>query len=390
MKKIILTSISVILFAISSPVYGAKGFLVEESGSSKVLITDGTSEYIIEHDYNCYDADFIEGSTIYIDTYYSPSYGDTIITSGFSGNTCKITSSDDVNIKKYYVDKLIDSEDKIIVSDKNGTQFLVEYGIGCGISMWRYEGKTVDIDVGGSFLDGIGDRMYLFNSERDCKIWDADELSTGGGYSSATAYAPIVVPKLSCPANSTLNTSDSRCYCNSGYIIDGNMCTISTSGSPYQNIRDYKIYREVRTGYALNSNSTCSQLGFTGEDFAMCEAFSKDSNKDRWATIDKPDTTVTVRSLLEKQQKESAVTQTTTVQNIPVEKVAITPIKAKVVAQKPKELIFEKKTEIHAATTKDKDLATSTLSATTARITLQKTSTQKHWYQRLNPFSWFR
>ena len=61
----------------------AKGFVVEKSGSDKILITDGYSEYVIEHDYNCYSSDFYEGATIYIDTSYSPSYGDKIIISGY-------------------------------------------------------------------------------------------------------------------------------------------------------------------------------------------------------------------------------------------------------------------------------------------------------------------
>ena len=81
----------------------AKGFVVEKSGSDKILITDGYSEYVIEHDYNCYSSDFYEGATIYIDTSYSPSYGDKIIISGYSDTICEITSSEDVNIKRYYV-----------------------------------------------------------------------------------------------------------------------------------------------------------------------------------------------------------------------------------------------------------------------------------------------
>lgn len=221
MKKIlIITSIFVTLFSLSSFAYAVKTFIVEKGGSNKVLITDGTSEYVIEHDYNCSDSDFYDGTTVYIDTSYSPSYGDKIIISGYSDTVCEVTSVEDVNIRKYYVDKVLDSEDKIIVTDKNSNQLLVEYGIGCGISMWRYEGKTVDIDIGGSFLDGIGDRMYLFDSDRDCKIWDAEEISSSGSsyYVPSTTYIPPVSTPTSCPSNSSLTATG--CVCNSGYITD--------------------------------------------------------------------------------------------------------------------------------------------------------------------------
>ncbi|MCX6722677.1 MAG: hypothetical protein NT094_01240 [Candidatus Staskawiczbacteria bacterium] len=212
----------VVFFLGATSVYGAKGFIVEKSGGSKILITDGYSEYIIEHNYDCYDSEFIEGATIYIDSYISPMYGDTIIISGgFSKSTCEVTSSNEVNIKRYYVDKVLDSDDKIIVTDKNSVQYLVEYGLGCGLSMWRYEGKTVDIDIGGSFLDGIGDRMYLFDSGRDCKIWDGEEIgsntSSYSNFSNTSGYTPPV-SKNTCPLNSHTSTTDiTKCTCDIGY-----------------------------------------------------------------------------------------------------------------------------------------------------------------------------
>src|SRR3989338_9321912 len=176
--------------------YAAKGFVVEKSGSDNILITDGYSEYVIEYNYDCYSSDFYEGETIYIDTSYSPSYGDKIIiTGGYSKKICEVTNADDVNIRRYYVDDVFDSEDKIIVTDKNNDQFLVEYGIGCGVSMWRYEGKVIEIDIGGSFLDGIGDRIYLFDSGRDCKVWDGEELN--GAHS--VSYVPPPTSVKSCP-----------------------------------------------------------------------------------------------------------------------------------------------------------------------------------------------
>jgi hypothetical protein len=101
------------------------------------------------------------------------------------------------------------------------TAFLlnVEYGIGCGLSMWRYEGKTIDIDIGGSFLDGIGDRIYLFDSGRDCKVWDAKDLgSSGGGFSGGSTYIPPAPTTPSCPANSSF--VNGQCTCNAGYTAN--------------------------------------------------------------------------------------------------------------------------------------------------------------------------
>jgi hypothetical protein len=201
-----------------------KTFIVEKSGSDAILISDGYSQYIIGHSYNCYDSQFIVGSTIYIDTYYSPSYGDDIIISDYNNTICEITNSDSVNIKQYYVDNVFDSEDKIIVSNSSG-KYLVEYGIGCSLSMWRYEGKMIDIDTGGAFLDGISDTIYLFDSGRNCRVWDAEELS-GGSYNGYTSPSNL---SKTCPANSSLVGTD--CICNFGYVTDPTK-TYCTAQSP--------------------------------------------------------------------------------------------------------------------------------------------------------------
>lgn len=197
-----------------------KSFIVEEViGSDKLLITDGSSYYLITYSFfGCSSWDFSSGKVIYIDTYFSPSLFNKILVEGFSDTkTCDISNSEDLNLKKYYVDSVIDSKDNVIVIDKYGTKYLVEYGIGC-LSMWRYEGKNIDIDIGGSFLDGIGDRIYLFNSDDDCKVWDADEVSSGSNAPTypLPSYSPT--PSSSCPVNSYSNGD--KCTCVSGYIAN--------------------------------------------------------------------------------------------------------------------------------------------------------------------------
>ena len=72
------------------------------------------------------------------------------------------------NLKQYYVVAEFSSDYKIIVEDSWGDKYLVEYGIGC-LSMWRYENKTIYIDVSG-WLDGIGDEIYLFDSTTRVKF----------------------------------------------------------------------------------------------------------------------------------------------------------------------------------------------------------------------------
>lgn len=234
-----------------------KAFIIEKVGSNMILINDGVSQYIIKHNYECSDWDFVEGGMIYIDTYFSPLYGDKIIIPGYSSTVCEVSNSEKVNIKEYYVEDAFSSEDKLIVVDNAGYRYLVEYGIGCGLSMWRYEGKFIDIDIGGISLDGIGDRIYLFDSNDDCKVWDAEELN-----SSSIFYNPTInLPQISCPPNSTL--IETNCICNEGYVASDNSCiTYTQSCQNKYGINSYgdKDYCYCNVGYEWNSTkTTCIQ-----------------------------------------------------------------------------------------------------------------------------------
>jgi hypothetical protein len=63
--------------------------------------------------------------------------------------------------------------------------------------------------------------------------WDREILNYFGNtsyYPSSYTQPPRVSPPtISCPVNSTLNSSDSKCYCNSGYSINsnGNACVVN-------------------------------------------------------------------------------------------------------------------------------------------------------------------
>ena len=212
-----------IFLGVLLPFSGAQAatyYTVLAPGISDIIVTDGSSSYKISYSFDCYSSDFSAGETILIDSSFYPSYGDKIVVQGLTGTkACEVTYSDDLNLKPYYVTKVLDSSDDVILEDKFGDQFLVEYGIGC-LSMWRYEGKTIHVDIGGTFLDGISDQIYLFDSDDSCKVWDAEELGSSGSYgASPPSYAPTSASYQStCPLNSHESPTDStKCQCDTGY-----------------------------------------------------------------------------------------------------------------------------------------------------------------------------
>ncbi len=85
-------------------------FVVENTGDDVIVVNNGYSQYIVEYNYECYSSDFFEGDTIYIDSSYTPMYGDTIVTSGYLEKTCEVTDAEDVNLKKYFVEKVLDND----------------------------------------------------------------------------------------------------------------------------------------------------------------------------------------------------------------------------------------------------------------------------------------
>ena len=58
--NIIVLAVSIFFVGYFDIAFAAKGFIVEKGGSNKILVTDGISQYVIEHDYNCYNSDFYD------------------------------------------------------------------------------------------------------------------------------------------------------------------------------------------------------------------------------------------------------------------------------------------------------------------------------------------
>jgi hypothetical protein len=102
------------------------------------------------------------------------------------------------DLEEYTLEKDLE-DDHILVSDKYGTQYVVEYGVGC-LGMWRHEGETIHIDVGGAFLDGIGDTIYLLDDDDTCRVWEADEVEDVG-YAAAPGLLtfPTHLPEPAAP-----------------------------------------------------------------------------------------------------------------------------------------------------------------------------------------------
>jgi len=181
-----------------TPTIYVKPFVIfKKVGYNKLVLTGSSSQYLLTYGFGCSSYDFYEGQTIYIDTYSSPGFLDDIYSSTYeSSKECSVSSSEELSLKSYYVRSVIDSEDNIIVVDSYGSEYLVEYGIGC-LSMWRHEGKIIYIDIGGIFLDGIGDTIYLFDSDDDCRVWDADLVGSTPSYTytpTPVVTTPIVPP----------------------------------------------------------------------------------------------------------------------------------------------------------------------------------------------------
>ncbi len=172
-----------------------KGFVVLSSSYNDLVIADGYGSYYkIGYSWDCSSSDFSTGETFWIDTYYSPGYGNTILVQGmFDTKACTVNSVDSLNLKKYFILSDIGS-DQILVEDTSGYDYLVEYGIGC-LSMWRYENKYIYIDIGGYSLDGISDTIYLFDSDDECRVWSSDSISTST--SSSYTYSDITAPDFS-------------------------------------------------------------------------------------------------------------------------------------------------------------------------------------------------
>jgi len=270
-------------------------YVVVKEFGSEILVSDGSSYYIIDYGWGCYSSDFSEGEIIYIDDFLYPSYGDDILVESlFDYNTCSVIDADEVNLKDYFVHQVFDSDDKIMVEDSYGDLYLVEYGIGC-LSMWRYEDKYIQIDIGGGYLDAISDRIYLFDSDDDCSVWDVDELDSSSGYS----YSYDAMCKFSYGQHSY--AIGSSCYCETGYTWsdDSSQCVPVTLTCPANSSWDLDqcvcdegyIQRNSQcVTYDENCQMTFGEYSWGNQDYCYCEA-GYQWNEQKTQCVEIPETT---------------------------------------------------------------------------------------------------
>lgn len=86
--------------------------------------------------------------------------------------------------------KVLEDDDKGIIERRNGERWLIEKGVGA-ISFWRYEGKRVVIYSPGLFC-GVGSKVILPDDKQEARIWNAEQVESGGGVATSVESDPEV------------------------------------------------------------------------------------------------------------------------------------------------------------------------------------------------------
>jgi len=193
-------------------------FVENKIGISKYLLANSANEfYLVDFFISsaCNNFDISKGSKINSDT-SSISY----FSNFYSGSSkCEVLSYTKLNLFTYRVSS-VPEYGSVVLEKKNGDKLSVNYGTGC-TAMYRYVGKDIDIDISGLYLDGIGDRIYLFNDGVDCKVFDVKPYvePTIPNYNPPSTYnttAPVI---YNCDSygSGAEPTADNMCHCKSGY-----------------------------------------------------------------------------------------------------------------------------------------------------------------------------
>jgi hypothetical protein len=89
--------------------------------------------------------------------------------------------------------KVLQDDDKLIIQRRNGDRWMITKGIGA-LSTYRYEGRMVIINSPGLFC-GIGSSLVLVDEGQEARIWDAEEIGSGG-----VTLPSLPVPSVPVPA----------------------------------------------------------------------------------------------------------------------------------------------------------------------------------------------
>lgn len=89
--------------------------------------------------------------------------------------------------------KVLQDDDKLIIQRRNGDRWMITKGIGA-LSTYRYEGRMVIINSPGLFC-GIGSSLVLVDEGQEARIWDAEEIGSGG------ALPSVPLPSVPLPSS---------------------------------------------------------------------------------------------------------------------------------------------------------------------------------------------
>ena len=103
-----------------------------------------------------------------------------------------ISSSAFASAESVLLVKVLQDDDKLIIQRRNGDRWMITKGIGA-LSTYRYEGRMVIINSPGMFC-GIGSSLILIDEGQEAKIWEAEELGSGGVASPSLPLPSVPVP----------------------------------------------------------------------------------------------------------------------------------------------------------------------------------------------------
>ncbi len=134
--------------------------ILDYSSSEGFLVSDGTSDWLIDPSYYCSTSSFDVGSTMYINTSYSPSYGDEIYFNGtYGAEYCEVSNfPTELNFQAYTLLEYLGSDGLLITDSTN--YWIAEPSYDCSFSSAN-ENSTVYLD---SASPAYGDSIYLPSS----------------------------------------------------------------------------------------------------------------------------------------------------------------------------------------------------------------------------------
>lgn len=134
--------------------------IVDYSSTEGFLVSDGSSDWLIDPSYSCSISSSDVGDTIYINTAYSPSYGEEIYYDGIYGDQyCEVSNSPtELNFQSYAILDYL-SSDGLLITD-GADYWIVDTSYSCSFSSVNENG-TIYVD---STAPAYGDAVYLYSS----------------------------------------------------------------------------------------------------------------------------------------------------------------------------------------------------------------------------------